>query len=135
MNTSYSTAHGTLVNCIDGTVQLSAIDFAKKIWNVKWVDVITDVAPERILSEAKDREEVHHIHDNIEASLCNQRTKRLAIVSHSGCDVNKVSDDRKIEMLRRAVDHLRSKYADADVMGIWVDGEGVPSRLSRETLK
>ncbi len=129
MNGPYDSTHGTLVNCIDGTVQLSAIDFAKKTWNVKWVDVITDAAPEKILSEAQDREQVDHIHDNIRVSLSNQQTKRLAVVSHSGCDINKVSDDRKIEMLRRAVDHLRSKYADADVMGIWVDGEGILSPL------
>ena len=133
MNTTYNSSHGTLVNCIDGTVQLSAIDFAKKIWNVEWVDVITDAAPERILSEAKDTEKVDHIHNNIDASLCNQRKKLLAIASHSDCDINKVSDRKKIEMLQRAVNHLKSKHADADVIGIWVNGEGIPSSLGHET--
>ena len=132
MSTSYNSLHGTLVNCIDGTVQLPAIEYAKKIWNVEWVDVITDAAPERILSEAKGLEKADHIHDNIEASLCNQIKKRLAIVSHSDCDINTASDWKKIKMLRRAIEHLKSKHTDAEVMGIWINNEGIPCSLGDE---
>lgn len=133
MNTSYSTAHATLVNCIDGTVQVSAIDFVRKIWNVQWVDVVTDGAPERILSDAKCGGQADHIHTNIETSLCDQRTQRLAIAAHSGCDINEEPDDRKIEMLRLAVNHLKHRYTNAQVIGIWIDHKGLPSSVSCET--
>jgi hypothetical protein len=123
MKKQYDSDHGTIVNCLDGTVQLPAINFAKHIWKVSWVDVITEAAPEKILSEAKDKETISRIHQNIESSLCGQQTKRLAIVSHSGCDINKAPDDKKKEMLRQAIGYLKERYTDADVIGIWVDGK------------
>jgi len=131
MGASYNTEHGTLVNCIDGTVQLPAIDFVKKMWNVPWVDVITEVAPERAFSDATSKAEVDHILNNIKSSLVNQQRKRLAIVSHSSCDVYKVSDEKKIEMLHLAVNFLSQSFPDASVTGIWIDKKGALRSLSR----
>ena len=124
MKKQYNSDHGTVVNCMDGTAQLPVIDFAKHIWKVSWVDIITEAAPDKILSEGKDKETINHIHRNIEASLGSQRTKRLAIVSHSGCDINGAPDDKKIEMLRQSVAYLTNRYKDTDVIGIWIDGKG-----------
>ena len=129
MEKQYESDHGTLVNCMNGTVQLPAINFAKQIWKVRWVDVITEVAPEKILSEAKDQETVNRICQNIEASFCGQQTKRLAIVAHSGCDINKAPDDKKKEMLHRAVDFLKDRYEDTDIVGIWIDNKGNASKI------
>jgi len=129
MKSQYNSDHGTIVNCMDGKVQLPAIDFSKHIWKVSWVDVVTEAVPEKILSEAKDQDTISRICQNIEASLCGQQTKRLAIVAHSGCDINRVSDDKKKEMLRRAVGYLKNRYTDADVIGIWVDGKIKASKI------
>jgi hypothetical protein len=38
MENQCNSDHGSIINCMDGTVQLLAIDFAKQIWNVNWVD-------------------------------------------------------------------------------------------------
>ena len=122
MKSNNNSDYGTIINCMDGTIQLPAIDFAKKLWKVNRIDVITDVAPEKILSEKKDQKTIERICQNIEASLCDQHTKRLAIVSHSTCDINKASDSSKKEMLQKAISYLKAKYTDIEVVGIWFDG-------------
>jgi len=122
MKTNNNSDYGTIVNCLDGTIQLPAIDFAKKLWKVNRIDVITDAAPEKILSETKDQKTIERICQNIEASLCDQHTKRLAIVSHSSCDINKVSDKNKKEMLSKAISYLKARYINIEVVGIWFDG-------------
>ena len=122
MKSNNNSDYGTIVNCLDGTVQLPAIDFAKKLWKVNRVDVITEAAPEKILSETKDRETIERICKNIEASICDQHTKRLAIVSHSNCDINNVSDTNKKDMLSKAIGYLKARFIDIEIVGIWFDG-------------
>lgn len=124
MSELYNTDHGTVVNCMDGTIQLPVIEFAKRLWKVGWVDMITDAAPEKILFEAKEKETILRIHQNIKTSLREQKTKHLAIVSHSGCDTNKAPNDKKVEMLHCVVGDLKKIYQDTNVIGIWIDEEG-----------
>ena len=121
MKNPHNIDYGTIINCMDGTIQLPAIDFVKKLWKVNRIDVITEAAPEKILSEPRDQEIINHICQNIEASLIDQHTKRLAIISHSNCDINKVSDSRKKEMLCQAVSYLKARYPGTEVVGIWFD--------------
>ena len=129
MKSCNNSDYGTIVNCMDGTIQLPAIDFVKKLWKVNRIDVITEAAPEKILSETKDQKTIERICQNIEASLCDQHTKRLAIVSHSGCEINIVSDKSKKEMLLKAVNYLKARYMDAEVTGIWFDGNIKASKI------
>ena len=121
MNNNNNSDYGTIVNCLDGTIQLPAIDFAKKLWKVDRIDVITEATPEKILSEMKDQKTIERIYQNIEASICDQYTKRLAIVSHSDCDINNVSDISKKEMLYKAISYLKARYKDIEVVGIWFE--------------
>jgi hypothetical protein len=118
--------YGTVVNCIDGTIRLAVIEFLKFTWKVQWIVVTSEAAPEKVLSEHKDTQTIEHIHNNIRASLFNQSKKRLAVVSHYGCDINKSGEFEKKDMLRKAVDYLKSKYPGVEVMGIWVGKEGKP---------
>lgn len=113
--------HGAVVNCMCGTVQLPVIDFAKKLWKVCWVDVITAIAPEKTLSETQDLAAVNHICENIEASSDKQQIKHLAITAHSECDLNNVSDSQKKEMLCQAARFLQNKYKTVEVTAIWID--------------
>lgn len=123
MNESYNSNHGTVVNCMDGMIQLPVIEFVKNVWNVGWVDVITEAAPDKILFENSDNETILRIHRNIQISLEGQKAKHLAIVSHSHCDSHKASDNKKVEMLHCIVGNLKRIYPNADVMGIWIDKE------------
>jgi len=121
--------YGTVINCIDAPIRLPVIEFLKFVWKVQWVIVINEAAPEKVLSEGKDAQAIEHIHQNIRASLGNQAQKRLAIVSHYGCNLNKAGDVEKKGMLRKAVDYLKNKYSGVEVLGIWVDKEGKPSNV------
>jgi hypothetical protein len=48
----------TVVNCIDGRVQLPVIEFLKNRFGVDFVDCITEAAPVRILAGETNRRQV-----------------------------------------------------------------------------
>lgn len=121
--------YGIVINCIDVTNRLPVIEFLKFVWKTEWVVVISDAAPEKVLSERKDTQAIEHIHKTIQASLKNREKVHLAVVSHHGCFINKDGEFEKRDMLHKAVEYLKSKYSEAEVMGIWVDKEGKPMNL------
>jgi hydrogenase maturation factor len=124
-----STNSGTVVCCIDGRIQIPVVEFLRNLWNVEWVDVVTEIAPERLLSDGNEEESVRRIHENITASLVQQLEARLAVASHSGCDCNNVPDEEKREMVRASVRILREAHQDASIIGVWVDETGTVSQL------
>jgi hypothetical protein len=43
----------TAINCIDGRAQIAVTDFLQRTFDVAYVDMITEPAPSKILSEGK----------------------------------------------------------------------------------
>jgi len=120
---------GTMVGCFDGRIQIPALSFLHELWHSDWVDVVSETAPEKILSENKDRDAISHLHQNIKASLDTQGEQRIAVVAHSTCDSNAVPDDQKKEMLRATTLILQKRYPEASVIGIWIDKNGKPQQI------
>ena len=44
----------TVINCMDGRIQMPVIQYLCRRFNVEWVDSITEPGPNLILSEKKD---------------------------------------------------------------------------------
>jgi hypothetical protein len=118
--------YGTAVNCIDGEIQQPTIEYLKKVWLVDWVDVITAPAPELLLSECSDNTGIRLINENIQASMAHQERRRVAVVAHCDCIFNTAPTQVKRGMLQGAVRHLRESLTDAEVVGVWIDGDGTP---------
>jgi len=120
------TNYGTVINCIDGDAQLPALRFFNNAWKTDWVDLITEAAPEKLLSEGTDTTAIGHLFRNILESLDGQSEKRLAIVSHATCSCCVASKDAKLEMLRKSGRYLVKQFPDVKVAGIWLDRNGRP---------
>jgi hypothetical protein len=45
----------TVINCMDGRVQLPVIEWLKKNYKADFIDTITEPGPNKILSERKNR--------------------------------------------------------------------------------
>lgn len=111
----------TVVNCIDGMVQLPVIDFLKKRFGVDYVDCITEAAPVRILSGQTNRRQVQSILDRIELSIAKHKSKAIAVVAHQDCVADAADKHKQLEWLDLSVKFLRGQYGTIETIGLWVD--------------
>lgn len=116
--------YGAVINCIDGRVQGVVIDYLRKRWNVEYVDVITEVAPERVLAERADSQGVARLRSHVLSSLKQQQSPRVAIAAHSGCESNPVPENVQRKHLEAATAWLVTEFRQAEVTGLWVDRDG-----------
>ena len=110
----------TAINCMDGRVQESVINYIKEKYNVLFVDMITDAGPVKILSNKKT-DNLKSIISCIDISLKKHKSKGIAIVAHYDCSGNPISDEEQKKLLQKAVIFLENKYINVSVCGLWVD--------------
>jgi len=115
--------YGTVINCIDGRVQDAVTEHLRKRWKVDYVDVITEVAPERVLADRTDSPVVDRLRAHVLSSLKQQQSPRLAVAAHSDCESNSVPEDVQRRHLEAAVTWLATEFKQAEVIGLWVDAD------------
>ena len=111
----------SVINCVDGRVQLPVINYLQKRFNVDYVDSITEAGPNLILSENKNTRAIQAVFDKLEISLNKHRSLGIAIVGHHDCAGNPAPQDKQIGQLRLAIQLIRQKYEDIEIIGLWVD--------------
>jgi len=111
----------TAINCMDGRVQQPVIDYLKDHFQCDVVDMITEPGPNRILSEHKDSHLVGSILARLKISLEKHDSKQIAVIGHFDCAGNSGGQDEQAHDTESAVDFLKSKLKNIEVIGVWVD--------------
>jgi hypothetical protein len=89
----------TVVNCIDGRVQMPVIEFLKKRFSADYVDCITEAEPARILAGETNRRQVQSIIDRIDISISRHKSGAIAVVGHHDCAADYVDKQKQLEQL------------------------------------
>ena len=110
----------TAINCMDGRIQESVVNYIKKKYNVLFVDMITGAGPVKILSNKKT-ENLESIISYIDISLKKHKSKGIAIIAHCDCVGNPISDEEQKKLLQKSVVFLVKKYINIPICGLWVD--------------
>lgn len=111
----------TVINCIDGRVQLPVIKYLQKRFNVDYVDAITEAGPNLILSEDKNMDSIQGILDRLEISVKRHNSVGIGIVGHHDCAGNPTTRDIQIAQIQKAIKLLRQQYENIDIIGLWVN--------------
>ena len=111
----------TVINCMDGRVQLPVIRYLKKRFNVEYVDSITEAGPNLILSEQKNKASIQSIVERLKISIENHNSVGIAIVGHYDCAGNPASQNDQIMHIQKAIQFLRQQYENIEIIGLWVD--------------
>ena len=93
----------SVINCMDGRVQLPVIRYLQKRFNVDFVDSITEAGPNLILSEAKKASSTQAIFERLKISVENHHSVGVAIVGHHDCAGNPAPKDDQIEQIKKAI--------------------------------
>ncbi len=111
----------TVINCMDGRVQLPVISYLKKLFGVEYVDSITEPGPNRILAEQKDETLVASILNRLEISINKHQSVGIAITGHHDCAGNPTTKSKQIGQIQQAMRFLRQRYPNIEIIGLWVD--------------
>lgn len=110
----------TVINCIDGRVQLPVINHLQKRFNTKYVDSITEPGPNLILAEQNNSNLVEHILGKLKISIEKHNSVGIAIVGHYDCAGNPAPKEKQIVHIQKAIQFLRRQYEKIEIVGLWV---------------
>ena len=113
----------TVINCMDGRIQLPVIQYLCKRFNVEWVDSITEPGPNLILSEKKDELLVHSIIRRLDISVNKHKSVGIAIVGHYDCAGNPATREDQGHQIQKSIEMIGQYYPNIEIIGLWVDGE------------
>jgi len=111
----------TVINCMDGRVQLPVIAFLMERFRCLYVDIVSEPGPSLILSERSSRGIMDSILRRVDISFEVHKSKGVAIVAHADCAGNPGRKSKQLKDLRNAVDFLTHRYVSTEVIALWVD--------------
>jgi len=111
----------TVINCMDGRIQLPVIRYLQKRFDVDYVDTITEAGPNLILSEATNPAAVQSILERLEISIDNHHPTGIAIAGHHDCGGNPASEQEQIQHIQKAITFLHQHIKNIDIIGLWID--------------
>ena len=114
----------TVINCMDGRVQLPVLGYLQKRFDVEYVDSITEAGPNLILSQQTRTSAAQSILERLMISIENHNSAGVAIVGHYDCAGNPAPQGDQIEHLQKAIEYLRQHYPNMEMLGLWVDENG-----------
>ena len=72
----------TVINCMDGRVQVPVIDWLKKNYNLDYIDTVTEPGPELVLAENADNFTIQSIKRKVEISVSRHNSTLIAVAGH-----------------------------------------------------
>jgi len=109
----------TCLNCIDGRVQLPAINWITEKYNVKYVDMITEAGIDIFLAD--ENSNINNILKKVEISISGHGSRNIFVVGHYDCAGNPVDDITHKKQINTAVNRIKNLFPDLNVIGLWIN--------------
>ena len=114
---------GTVINCMDGRVQVPVLEWLKKHYDLDYVDTVTEPSPELILAENSDNVTIQSIKKKLEISVSRHNSNLIAITAHMDCADNPADIGTKKEQISKAVRTVQSWKYGVQVIGLFVNDD------------
>lgn len=111
------------ITCIDGRAQQPIIDYMKNKYGIKYLDMITEAGPNKIVADQQDMIVINSIKKKLDISISVHGSKVIAVVGHYDCAGNPVGEEEHIEYIRSAVNNVKAWGLNVEVIGLWVNHE------------
>ncbi len=111
----------TVVNCIDGRVQLPVIRHLQIRFNVEHVDSVTEPGANLVLASHADQASVQSILKRVGISVKKHASVGIVLVGHHDCAANPATEKEQQQHLIAGVEFLCLHYRGMPIIGLWVD--------------
>ncbi len=109
----------TVINCMDGRVQDPVNKWMKQKTGAKFIDVITEAGPDRIMASTATASRL--ILQRILVSRDKHGSTELALIAHHDCAGNPVSKKAHLLHLQKAGKIMETWNLGMQILMVWVD--------------
>jgi carbonic anhydrase len=113
----------TAINCIDGRVQKTVIDFITRQFGYDYIDMITHPGMVRHLSKSKDQFFLNNILETIRISLDKHNSRHIFVIGHHDCVGNPVERETQVKQIQKSIKRLHALYPAFIYSGIYVNSD------------
>jgi len=110
---------GTVINCLDGRVQIPVNNFLRENYGLDYIDTVTEAGPVKII--ANNLKEIDSIIDRVKISIERNKSRLIAVAAHYDCRGNPASDHIQQKQLAAAFNVIQSWNFDVEYLGLWID--------------
>ncbi len=114
---------GTAISCIDGRVQQPLSDWMKLYCHVRWVDLVTEPGPDKLLAEGPAGT-IEAVQQKVLFSVRMHHSEVVAVSGHHDCAANPATVEEHLEQIRRGVEVVAGWDPRVRVIGLWVNESG-----------
>ena len=111
----------TVINCMDGRVQLPVIKYLQERFSVDYVDSITEPGPNLILAQQTNIDIMESIFNRLKISVDHHGSVGIAVAGHYDCAGNPAAKEQQTVHTLDAIRCIKSRYSDCEIIGLWVD--------------
>ncbi len=97
----------TVINCMDGRVQVNANKYISEKYGVDYVDTITLAGPCKVIADQDHKGMIDNIKFRMDISVNRHFSKVACIVGHVDCAAVEVSDKKQKELVLEAVEVVK----------------------------
>ncbi len=123
------------INCMDGRVQEPVIRYLVKTLSVKYVDMVTEPGPDKLLSENRKKAVIRELKRKARISCDKHGSRVLAVVGHHDCASNPAGAKKHQQQVKQALETVRRWKLPVEVIGLWVNGQGKVERVDDRKTK
>ncbi len=120
----------TVINCMDGRVQLPVISWVQQTYHVQYVDMVTEPGPVKILAEKQPEYLLESVKNRVHISVRTHGSNLICIVGHYDCAGNPVCKDKQLQQLRIAKEVVESWSLQTRVILLWVDEQWIVHEIT-----
>ena len=122
----------TVINCMDGRVQLPVIEYLQKRFDAEYVDSITEPGPNLILAKQSNTDIVESVFDRLKISVEKHASVGIAVAAHYDCAGNSTNEQAQTKHTFDAVKCIKLKYPDIETIGLWVNENWQVSEIATD---
>ncbi len=111
----------TVINCMDGRVQLPVNEYMVNKYHVTFVDTITEPGPVGLLADQSNPHVIESIKTRTNISIDKHSSTIIAVVGHHDCAGNPVPKDIQRDQISESARYLQTLYPHCKVIGLWVN--------------
>ncbi len=115
----------TLINCMDGRVQLHCNPWMRERFCTDHVDTITAPSPVKRLAT----NDAPELQDYVRISVKKHGSQAIAIAAHPECAGNPVNKEIQLEELEKSVARLKVEFPHVEVIALWVELDGTVEEI------
>jgi carbonic anhydrase len=111
----------TVINCMDGRVQLPVIRYCQTRFDTPYVDSITEPGPNCVFAKQEPAVLVDSLLKKLAISVEKHKSVGIAIAGHHDCAGNLSPKVEQNQHTQKAVAFLQKHFPDMQVIGLWIN--------------